>query len=146
MKNEKGFTLIELMIVVAIIGIIASFATASYNKSAQKTKRADAKATLMNLSADFERCFSTNGQYTTTAAAPPIPAKTCKLVTDAGALEAVFTTSLKGHYTITLSGITPTSFGLTATPLNFVDTECTDFRLNNIGIKTGSGTLGNACW
>jgi type IV pilus assembly protein PilE len=138
MKNEKGFTLIELMIVVAIIGIIASLAVTSYNDSTRKTRRSDAKTSLTDLAAQFERCYTANGQYTTTTA----PAKTCGLVTTAGALTPAAAASGKGFYTITVA-LTANTFTLTATPTGFTDADCASFTLSNTGAQTPSG---NTCW
>jgi type IV pilus assembly protein PilE len=65
MKNRKigGFTLIELMIVVLIIGVIASIAIPSYNESVKKTRRVDAKSSLMSFAAALERQYSQTYSY-----------------------------------------------------------------------------------
>lgn len=61
--NADGFTLIELMIVVAIIGILTSIAYPSYMSSVQKSKRTGAKVSVMEVAQAQERYFSVNMQY-----------------------------------------------------------------------------------
>lgn len=63
-KKSTGFTLIELMIVVAIIGIIAAIAYPSYQDQVRKAKRADGTSKLMDAMARQERYFSENNTYT----------------------------------------------------------------------------------
>lgn len=62
-KNQKGFTLIELMIVVAIVGIIAAIAYPSYTEHVRKTKRSDGQGALMGLAAAMERHYASNNSY-----------------------------------------------------------------------------------
>ena len=62
-KKNSGFTLIELMIVVAIIGILAAIAMPAYNDSVRKGKRADGKAKLTALANTLERCYTQYGSY-----------------------------------------------------------------------------------
>ncbi|AZT82887.1 prepilin-type N-terminal cleavage/methylation domain-containing protein [Marinobacter sp. NP-4(2019)] len=67
-KAQKGFTLIELMIVVAIIGIIAAIAYPSYTEHVRKTKRSDGQGALMGLAAAMERHYASNNSYEDAAA------------------------------------------------------------------------------
>lgn len=67
MRNTRGFTLIELMIVVAIIGVLAAIAYPSYQDSIAKSRRADAQASLLELAQFMERHYTTNSRYTTGA-------------------------------------------------------------------------------
>jgi len=59
----KGFTLIELMIVVAIIGILAAIAYPSYQNSVEKARRSDAQGALLGLANAMERHFTANNSY-----------------------------------------------------------------------------------
>lgn len=62
-SKSKGFTLIELMIVVAIIGILAAVAMPEYNKYIAKSARTQAKAALLDLAQMEERYFTNNAKY-----------------------------------------------------------------------------------
>lgn len=63
MKRTKGFTLIELMIVVAIVAILAAIAYPSYLEQIRKNRRAQGKADLMELAQGLERSFTTDRTY-----------------------------------------------------------------------------------
>ncbi len=61
--SARGFTLIELMIVVAVIAILAAIAYPSYQDSVRKSRRADAKAALLDLAQFMERNYTTANRY-----------------------------------------------------------------------------------
>lgn len=67
-RLQKGFTLVEIMIVVAIIGILASIAIPSYQDYVKKGKAAEATATLADLRIKMEQCFQDNRSYAGCAA------------------------------------------------------------------------------
>lgn len=90
MKNNKGFTLIEVMIVVAIIGILAAIAYPSYDEYVKRGNRTEGQAFLMDVAARQERYFSQNNAYITD--------------TDDLAKLGVSASSPTGKYELSLSG------------------------------------------
>ena len=130
--RQGGFTLIELMIVVVIIGIISMIALPSFQASMAKGKRTDAKTALMESSSRMEQYYLDNKTYTTT-------------LSDIG----VSTTSPDGYYA--LSVVTPdgscpiaSCYILKAEAQGgqaTADADCADMQLNSVGSKTPS-----ACW
>ena len=138
MKTVKGFTLIEVMIVVAILGIISAIAIPSYSEYVRKGKRADAKVELLRISQLQESYFVQNLSY----------AK--DLTTGAGGLGLGATVkSEQEEYLITIAsqdsgngacdGTTAdscTSYTLTAAPLGSqASDKCGKFTVTNTGVK-----------
>lgn len=110
-KRSSGFTLIELMIVVAVIGIIAAIAYPNYTQYVERARRTDAQGALMGLAAAMERHRTANGTYSGAGAdgdtgAPLIYAD-----------ESPVDGSPK-FYDLTIQAATATSFTLRATPKN----------------------------
>ena len=71
-KKSHGFTLQELMICIAIVGILSSFAIPSYQSSIKKTRRGDVQGVLMGFSGAMERFYTENYTYVgSTASTPP---------------------------------------------------------------------------
>ncbi len=137
-KRSPGFTLIELMITVAILAIIAAIAIPNYSKYSMRGKRAEGRAALLNEAALQERNYSNNRQYTSTVLSGDPP--TC---TVAG------TQSESCNYTLSVvaSGTGNQDFDATATPSGWTDDECGALGLDETGTKTEGGTSDVAyCW
>lgn len=134
-KKQKGFTLIELVVTVLIVGILGSIAYSSYSKSVLKGNRTDAKTSLLQVMQTEERYFSEQNTYTTNLTALGLSAS--PLTTSNGYYQVSAAASASGL----TSGIT-----LTATPLgNQTKDVCGSFILNSLGQKsTSSNTSG--CW
>ena len=131
----RGFTLIELMIVVAIVAILAAIAYPSYTKQVQRTRRADGREMLMRIASAQERYYTTRNSYTTTLA---------DLGFTSGASE-------KGYYDVAVdNGATgdTQSYKLTATPAGVqAGDACGDLTIDNTGKKGRSGSDSNGtCW
>lgn len=110
--RDRGFTLIELMIVVAIIGILAAIAYPSYQNSVDKSRRTDGKSALSGLASAMERFYTTNSTYEGAASGG--------LDTGAPAIypdEAPLDSSDK-FYDLTIAAADASSFTLRASPKN----------------------------
>ncbi len=131
----RGFTLIELMITVAVIGILATIAYPSYIAQIQKTRRADAQTALLNTAQRLERCFTEFNTYAFNAAA-------CNVVTPV--------ISADGHYSVAAGVRTATTYTLTATPVagdpQNGDTKCASFSITQANSKTATGSASGTCW
>ena len=131
-KQRAGFSLLELMITVAIIGILASIAYPSYTEYVIRAKRSDGKAALLKAQLAEEKWRANHTTYGG--------------LTEIG----VSSSSEDGYYAISISGTpTATTYTIIATP-NFTDTKCGTLGITqNMGVetktKTGTDTITN-CW
>ena len=138
--RNSGFTLIELMIAVVVIGILAAIAIPNYSAYVIKGRRVDAKTALLELAAREERYFATNNKYTITVTDLGYVAATNTSTFNAGASSTVY-------YTVAISGTPATDFTGTATPIGnqASDTTCGSFAITNLGVQTVTGA-GTNCW
>ena len=131
--KNAGFTLMEVMIAMAIIAVISAYAISSYQKTELKSRRADAKSALANLSQTLERCYTQNFKY-----------KGCTTL-DTGTI-TVSTTSQRGYYTMSVPTISTGYYTAVATAVGTgpqaKDTGCTIMYQTNVG--PGSGKIGRA--
>lgn len=130
-RLQAGFTLIEVMIVVVIIGVLAAIAYPSYLESVSKGRRAQAAADLAELAQNLERWHTINANYGTYA----IPARLQR-------------SPQQGPVFYTLAAArAQNTFTLTATPANAqAGDRCGNFTLNQAGTKGVSSASVGECW
>lgn len=132
-RRRRGFTLIEVMITVAIIGILAAIAVPAYTEYVQRGWRADARTALLENAQFMQRLYAQNFSYALGALTLP-------------AVQSPATGAAR--YTIALSAGTATTFTLTATPAGWTDGRCGALGLDHLGQKTAAaaGADLNYCW
>ena len=137
-RAAAGFTLIELMLVVAIVAILAAVALPSYQAYVVRTQRAAAASCLAEMAQFMERVYATNLRYDlNNAVATELPASQCR-------------NDIATRYTIALAASAQRTFSVTAAPQGVqasADGACATLAVNQAGTKTisGSGTVAE-CW
>lgn len=117
MKNQ-GFTLIELMIAVAIIGILAAIAYPAYQEYVKKTKRVEAQAELVDIASKLQRYKVANFTYLQPLVAPATVGLPITLANIGETVPLTIPRQRQALYTITLTGVGANTWTLTATPIN----------------------------
>lgn len=131
-KFIRGFTLIELMVVLAIVAVILAFAYPSYRNQVMKANRSDGMIFILEIADRQERFYSDRGTYTTD-------------ITDLGYAD---TTSPDGHYTVAItddpSNDITITYQITATPQgDQVDDTCDSYTFDSLGTRSSSPA---GCW
>lgn len=134
-RPQSGFTLIEVMIVVAIIGILAAIGYPSYQEQIAKSRRADAQRALMEAEQFMRRYFSARDSFLDPDGdAVELP----------GALQrSPRLDSAPTAYDIQLSNVTASTFTLTAVRTgSMANDRCGNLQVTNTGVKTLTGLTG----
>jgi type IV pilus assembly protein PilE len=144
-SQQLGVSLLELMIVVAIVAMVSAFAFPSYMEYVVNTKRTVATSTLLQIADRQQQFFMDNKQFTNDLTnlgfgADPLVLADDGTTTTAGDSDAV--------YSISLSNVAATTYTITAAPLHGQgtrDTECASLTLDQSGAR-GNSAGGDDCW
>ena len=137
MKSSTGFTLIELMIAVMIVGILLAISIPSYRDYVLRGQRSDGHSALLDIAGRQERFVAQNNRYTI-------------LISEAEGLNMQTTTSQDGHYEMGVApcgggGTIATCYVITATAVGSQagDADCATITYDSTGAKTGTTA---DCW
>ena len=145
LKFQRGMTLIELMVVVAIVAIVFALAFPSYERYVVRTKRTVAQNALLQVADRQQQFFMDNKQFAANLTNLGFNANPF-VVDDQGS--ATVATDDDAVYSLTLSNVTQTTWTATAAPLQGQlsrDTDCGSLSITQAGTKASSGGGAN-CW
>jgi type IV pilus assembly protein PilE len=136
-RQDAGFTLIELVVAMAIVGILTAIAIPSYNAYIKRANRTDATRTMTIDAQALERCYSQTFKYSNCAGA-----------------QNGTVASAQGYYNVTIvSADTPASYQINAVAIKSpqtTDSNCANFTLDNSGKQGATNTAAadttKTCW
>ena len=152
----KGFSLIELMITIAIVAILASIALPSYTSYVERARRADARTQLLQAAQFMQRFYAANDQYVQDRAANGVlgtsvgmPENLRRSPADSTAIYQLNTAiAAAGNYT---ASVTTTAYTLTMAPItgrSMAADACGMFTISSTGIRgvAGATRTRDECW
>jgi len=150
--QQRGFTLMEIMIVVGIVGVLAAIAIPSYQESVRKSRRAEARGQLLEVAQYMQRFYSQNDSFAKSkdGTAVTIPSDLARVPRTAAAgaqsYDISFATPANGATNPSLASFQIQAVRRTGGPM--ASDKCGDFTLENTGLRgvlNASDTVAN-CW
>lgn len=139
-----GFTLIEMMVVVAIVAILASIALPSYTSYVARARRADARTQLLQVAQFMQRFYTANDTYIQDRASNLVATQIPNVLKQSPGDATV------AIYTLNISVVETTSFTLQMVPVPggvMAGDNCGTFTLNSVGVRGVTGSLpSSTCW
>jgi type IV pilus assembly protein PilE len=145
--RQRGFTLLELMIVVVVVAILAAIAFPQYRDYVVRSNRATAKNFLTQVADRQEQFYVANKRYSNSLAELGFPAANQFFVNRGG--QATAADGGNALYRIALEDTGNTTFTAAAEARNRQladDARCTKFTLNQAGQRAAEGTTAGSCW
>lgn len=143
--DARGFSLIDLLIAMAVVAILTAVALPSYQQYVLQSRRGDAKTALLDLAAREERYYTVNNTYTNEAGPLNYVGGNVPLS------HAIGSSTL--DYTLTITNATATAYTLQAVPLPIqaADTSCGTYQLDNFGnqlniVGGAPAAVVSGCW
>jgi type IV pilus assembly protein PilE len=136
--RHVGFTLLELLVVIVVLGLLLSIAVPNYSAYVERSRRSDARSALLEIASAQERIYFERNQYTGT-------------VTDVWSHQiGGKAVSSEGFYEIevVLTDKDPNRFTATARVQGKQagDADCTSFSIDDTGLKSATGDTATECW
>ena len=144
-NKQQGVTLLELMIVVAIVAMISAFAYPSYMQYVVSTKRTVATSALLQIADRQQQFFMDNKSFSNDLTALGFAANPLVLADDGN---STVVGDADAVYSVSLSNVAVTTYTITAAPLHGQgdrDTDCASLTLNQAGAR-GNSAGGDDCW
>ena len=139
-SRQAGLTLVELMVVVAVMAVLTAIAYPLYTTQTQKSRRADAKVALETVAMAQERFYTINGRYTASLGSLQVSADIASGNSNEGYYSIGAPTLASGGQNFSVTA-TPASGGAQASDSG----NCASFTIDHLGTKTATGTAPN-CW
>ncbi|BDI04536.1 type IV pilin protein [Sphaerotilus microaerophilus] len=134
LRRVRGFTLVEMMIVIAVIGILTAVALPSYRQHVANSRRADARAAILSLAQVMERWYTERGTY---------------VGATVGASGIYPSASPQGYYTMSITAQDATTFTVRAAPTGAQTGDaCGSYTYTQAGTRgvTGGSRTVAQCW